>query len=57
MFHVWLHQKEFDYLNQYAEDNLLTASEVIRYWIHESMKKEGLLKGVSVDTKIKKGRK
>jgi hypothetical protein len=57
MFHVWLHEKEFDYLNKYAEDNLLTASELIRYWIHQSMKKEGLLKDMSIDTKIKKGRK
>ncbi len=53
MFHVWLHEKEFDYLNKFADANLLTASEVIRHWIHKSMKKEGLLKDISVDTKIK----
>jgi len=31
----------------------MTASELIRYWIHQSMKKEGLLKDISIDTKIK----
>jgi hypothetical protein len=57
LFHVWLHPKELEYLNHYAEENLLTASELIRYWIHQSMKKEGLLKDISIDTKIKqKGR-
>jgi len=53
LFHVWLHTKELDYITKYAEDNLITASELIRYWIHQSMKKEGKLKDISIDTKIK----
>jgi len=40
LFHVWLHEKELEYIN-YTEENLMTASELIRYWIHQSMKKEG----------------
>jgi len=57
LFRVWLHETELEYLNNYAEDNLVTASELIRYWIHQSMKKEGLLRDISINTKIKKGRK
>ena len=58
LFHVWLHPKELEYITNYAEENLLTASELIRYWIHQSMKKEGLLKDISINTKPKKkGRK
>jgi len=58
LFHVWLHKRELEYITNYAEDNLLSASELIRYWIHQSMKKEGLLKDISINTKPKKkGRK
>ena len=58
LFRVWLHEKELEYITNYAEDNLLSASELIRYWIHQSMKKEGLLKDISINTKPKKkGRK
>jgi len=58
LFRVWLHAKELEYITNYAEENLLTASELIRYWIHQSMKKEGLLKDISINTKPKKkGRK
>ncbi|MDA2918596.1 hypothetical protein MYX76_03710 [Desulfobacterota bacterium AH_259_B03_O07] len=57
LFHVWLHEKELEYITNYAEENLTTASELIRYWIHQSMKKEGLLKDISIDTKIKTRRK
>lgn len=57
LFHVWLHEKELEYMNNYAEENLMSASELIRHWIHQSMKREGLLKDVSINTKIKKGRK
>ncbi len=53
LFQVWLHTKELEYINNYAEENLLTASELIRYWIRQSMKKEGKLKDISIDTKIK----
>lgn len=38
---VWLHEKELKFLNSYAEKNLVTASEIIRGWIHEVMKREG----------------
>jgi len=57
LFRVWLHSKELEYISTYAAKNLLSASELIRYWIHQSMKKEGLLKDISIDTKPKKGRK
>ena len=57
LFHVWLHERELDYITNYAEENLLSASELIRYWIHKSMKKEGFLKDISINTKPKrKGR-
>lgn len=41
MFQVWLHPKEFEFLKQYSEKNMITASETIRGWIHEVMKMEG----------------
>jgi len=41
LFRVWLHEKELEFLNTYAEDSMLTASEVIRSLIHEVMKREG----------------
>lgn len=41
MFQVWLHPDEYDFLKQYAEKNMLNASETIRGWIHEVMKMEG----------------
>jgi len=41
MFQVWLHPKEYEFLSQYAEENMLTASETVRGWIHEVMKIEG----------------
>lgn len=53
LFQVWLHSKELEFINNYAEENLMTASELIRFWIHQSMKKEGKLKDISIDTKIK----
>ena len=57
LFRVWLHQNELEFLNSYAEANMLTASELIRYWIRQAMEKEGLLKDVSIKTKPKKGGK
>ena len=41
LFQVWLHQKEYDFIASYAENNMLTASELIRGWIHEVMKMKG----------------
>ena len=41
LFSVWLHPVELAFINTYAEDNMLTASEIIRGWIHEVMKREG----------------
>jgi len=41
LFRVWLHPKELEFLNEYAEDCMLTASDVIRGWLHEVMKREG----------------
>ena len=40
LFQVWLHQKEYDFIAGYAEKNMLTASELIRGWIHEVMRVE-----------------
>lgn len=57
LFQVWLHPKEFQFLNRYAETNMLTASELIRYWIRQAMEKEGLLKDVLIETQLKKGGK
>ena len=55
LFQVWLHQKEFDFLNSYAEENMLTASELIRYWIRQAMDKNGVIRDVKIETKPKKG--
>jgi macrodomain Ter protein organizer (MatP/YcbG family) len=41
MFQVWLNPKEYEFLASYAETNMMTASETVRGWIHEVMKKEG----------------
>jgi hypothetical protein len=41
MFQVWLHPREYEFLTAYAEENMLTASETVRGWIHEVMKREG----------------
>jgi hypothetical protein len=41
LFRVWLHPKELEFLTNYAEENMLTASEVVRGWIHEVMKRGG----------------
>ncbi len=50
---VWLDNDEFNFLESYSRENHLTISELIRYWIHQSMKKDGKIKDVSIDTKIK----
>jgi len=41
LIHIYLHPEEDKFLKSYAEDNFLTVSELIRGWIHETMKKEG----------------
>ena len=41
LFRVWLHPNELKFLSSYSEANMMTASEVIRGWIHEVMKREG----------------
>ena len=41
LFQVWLHPREHEFLTNYAEKNMLTASETVRGWIHEVMKMEG----------------
>jgi len=41
LFQVWLHPTELNFLNDYSEQNLSTASEIIRGWIHAVMKREG----------------
>jgi len=41
LFQVWLHPREYHFLKGYSEQNMLTASETIRGWIHEIMKREG----------------
>jgi len=57
IFHVWLHPNEYEFLTEYAQSNMLTASDLIRYWIRQAMKKEGLLKDISIEAKPKKGGK
>jgi hypothetical protein len=57
LFQVWLHPKEYHFLNNYAEANMLTASDLIRYWIRQAMEKEGQLRDVFIETKPKRGGK
>ena len=41
MIHTYLHPEEDKFIKDYAEKNYLTVSELIRGWIHETMKSEG----------------
>jgi hypothetical protein len=41
LIHIYLHHEEDKFIKDYAERNLLTVSELIRGWIHETMKSEG----------------
>jgi hypothetical protein len=41
MIHTYLHPEEDKFIKDYAEKNFLTVSELIRGWIHETMKSEG----------------
>jgi len=58
LFRVWLHPHELEFLNNYAQENMLTASDVVRGWIHEVMKREGYqIKEPSLpESKIKRRR-
>ncbi len=38
---VWLDSAQFNFVQEYAQKNHLTVSELIRGWIHEVMKREG----------------
>ncbi|MCZ6685895.1 MAG: hypothetical protein O6849_07930 [Candidatus Dadabacteria bacterium] len=40
MIHIYLHPEEDKFIKDYAERNVLTVSELIRGWIHETMKSE-----------------
>ncbi len=51
---VWLHEKELEFLNGYSDNHLMTVSELVRYWIHQAMEKEGVFKKLSIDIKPKK---
>ena len=50
---VWLNQTENSFVSKYAEKHLMTTSELIRFWIHEAMKKEGVYKEPSKTVKPK----
>jgi len=38
---VWLDRTEYEFVQNYAKENHLMVSELIRGWIHEVMKREG----------------
>jgi len=42
MIHTYLHPEEDKFIKDYAGRNFLTVSELIRGWIHETMKSEGI---------------
>jgi len=41
LLQCWLHPREFEFLSDYAEENMSTYSEIVRGWLHEVMKREG----------------
>lgn len=49
MFRVWLNPNELNFLNSYAEQNMLTASELIRFWIRQAMEKEGVIGDMKIN--------
>jgi hypothetical protein len=55
LFRVWLHPIEYEFVTNYAESNMLTAADLIRFWIRQAMEGEGLLKDISIETKPKQG--
>jgi len=42
MLHVWLSNKEKDFLTKYSSKSLMTSSEVIRSLLRQLMKQEGV---------------
>ena len=42
LFNVWLHPKEHEFLNSFAEQSLMTSSDVVRTLIKQMMKQEGV---------------
>ena len=42
LIHIYVHPEEDKFLRNYAENNYLSVSELIRGWIHEVMKIEGV---------------
>jgi len=42
LIHIYLHPDEDKFLKNYAEKNYLTVSELVRGWLHEVMKIEGV---------------
>jgi len=42
LFNVWLHPKEHEFLFKYAEQSLMTSSDVVRSLIKQLMKQEGV---------------
>jgi len=42
MLHVWLSNKEKDFLTKYSSKSLLTSSEVIRSLLKQLMRQEGI---------------
>jgi len=54
---VWLDSDEFGFLQEYAKENHLNVSELIRGWIHEVMRREGFkIKEPLIPESNKKGR-
>ncbi len=41
LIHIYLHPEEDEFIREYAARNFLSVAELIRGWIHETMKKEG----------------
>ncbi len=56
LIHIYLHPDEDKFLKNYAEKNYMTASELIRGWIHEVMKIEGVEITEPRNPERKKGR-
>lgn len=40
--HIWLSDKEKDFLTKYANESLMTSSEVIRSLLRQLMQQEGV---------------
>ena len=40
--HVWLSNKEKDFLTKYADKSLMTSSEVVRSLLRQLMNQEGI---------------